>query len=151
MTTETAPDPTIEAWSDDLEEELVEAGMESSQARAYRRAFELGLTRVLSQTATKHELQDGLAMSRKDLQDGLAMSRKDLQEGLAQSRQELRDGLAQSRQELQDAVAQLRAEMRDMRKELQREMEIRGRYLILSMTVGFGILAGLMGAILSKL
>lgn len=67
MTTETVPDPTIEAWSDRLEEDLVEAGMEQPQARAYRYAFELGLTRVISQTATRQELKDGLAALKSDL------------------------------------------------------------------------------------
>ena len=58
MTTETPPaiDPTIEAWSDRLEEDLIEVGMEPRQARAYQRAFELGLTRVLSVMATKQDL-----------------------------------------------------------------------------------------------
>ena len=58
MTTETPPaiDPTIEAWSDRLEEELIEVGMEPRQARAYQRAFELGMTRVMSVMATKDEL-----------------------------------------------------------------------------------------------
>ncbi len=67
MTTETWPDHTIEAWSDRLEEQLTDAGMVSQQARAYRLAFELGLTRLISQTATKQELKDGLA----DLRDEL--------------------------------------------------------------------------------
>ena len=61
MTTETVPDPVIEAWSDNLEEDLVAAGMEQPQAHAYRQAFELGMTRVLSVVATKQELRDGLA------------------------------------------------------------------------------------------
>ena len=67
MTTETWPDHTIGAWSDRLEEQLTDAGMVSQQARAYRLAFELGLTRLISQTATKQELKDGLA----DLRDEL--------------------------------------------------------------------------------
>ena len=67
MTTETWPDHTIEAWSERLEEQLTDAGMVSQQARAYRLAFELGLTRLISQTATKQELKDGLA----DLRDEL--------------------------------------------------------------------------------
>ena len=67
MTTETRPDHTIEAWSERLEEQLTDAGMVSQQARAYRLAFELGLTRLISQTATKQELKDGLA----DLRDEL--------------------------------------------------------------------------------
>ncbi len=67
MTTETRPDHTVEAWSDRLEEQLTDAGMVSQQARAYRLAFELGLTRLISQTATKQELKDGLA----DLRDEL--------------------------------------------------------------------------------
>ncbi len=51
MTTETVRDPVIEAWSDNLEEGLAEAGMDEASARAYRQAFELGLPRVISQTA----------------------------------------------------------------------------------------------------
>ncbi len=62
MTTETPPiDPIVDAWSDRLEDDLVEAGMAQAQARAYRYAFELGLTRVISQTATKQELKDAIA------------------------------------------------------------------------------------------
>ncbi len=64
MTTETVRDPVIESWSDDLEEGLVETGMDQASARAYRQALELGLTRVISQTATRWELQDGLAQVR---------------------------------------------------------------------------------------
>ena len=57
MTTETPPiDPVVHDWSSDLEEELAEAGMETPQAKAFARAFELGLTRVLSVTATKQDL-----------------------------------------------------------------------------------------------
>lgn len=44
-----------------------QAGMEPPQARAYRRSFELGLTRVISQTATKQQLNDGLAELRAQL------------------------------------------------------------------------------------
>ena len=67
MTTETAPDSVIQAWSDDLEQELAETGMDQPQARAYRRAFELGLARLLTVVATKQELKDGLAELRDTL------------------------------------------------------------------------------------
>ncbi len=68
MTTETPPiDPIIEAWSDRLEDDLVEAGLTQAQARVYRLAFELGLTRVISQTATRQELKDGLADLREEI------------------------------------------------------------------------------------
>jgi len=58
MTTETAPapDPVIHDWSDNLEEELVVAGMEPPQAKAYSRAFELGMMRVTSVVSTKQDL-----------------------------------------------------------------------------------------------
>ena len=58
MTTETPPaiDPVIRDWSNDLEAELATAGMEPPQAKAYQRAFELGMTRVMSVMATKDEL-----------------------------------------------------------------------------------------------
>ena len=64
MTTETAPDPIVHDWSNDLEEELVEVGMEPPQAKAFARAFELGLTRVMSVMATKQDL----LLTKQDLQ-----------------------------------------------------------------------------------
>ena len=102
MTTETPADPTIEAWSDRLEEDLLESGMEQPQAKAYRLAFELGLTRVISQTATRKELRDGLA---------------ELRQEINQLRQELRQEINELRQELRNFatkqdLAQLRGEMR---------------------------------------
>ena len=69
MTTETAPDPQIEAWSDRLEAELTEAGMEPTQARAYRRAFELGLARLISQVPTRHEFNAAVAELRQETKD----------------------------------------------------------------------------------
>ena len=90
MTTETAPDPQIEAWSDRLEEELTEAGMEQVQARAYRRAFELGLTRVISQVATRKELQDGLAAVRQELHAAVAQLRQETKDAAADVKRELR-------------------------------------------------------------
>ncbi len=91
MTTETPPvDPITEAWSDRLEEDLVEAGMETDQARAYRFAFELGLTRVISHTATRQELKDGLTELRQEMR-------------------EMRDDL---RGEMREMVDGLRGEMR---------------------------------------
>ena len=77
MTTETPPaipDPVIHDWSNDLEDELTEAGMEPPQAKAYARAFELGMTRVLSVMATKQELlltKDELRQELRDLGDQL--------------------------------------------------------------------------------
>ncbi len=136
MTTETVRDPVIEAWSDNLEEGLVEAGMDEASARAYRQAFELGLTRVISQTATRQELQDGLA----------------------QVRQELHDGLAQVRAEMKQMGDQLRAEMREMRDQLQREMDLRfgelqKRFNLLTWAIGLGFagMFGLMTAILVRM
>ena len=111
MTTETAPDPTIQAWSDNLEEELVEAGMEQPQAKAYRHAFELGLPRVISQTATRQELLDDLAELRRTMVE--------IQSQLAQTatKQDLRDygtkqDLMDARDALQREIAGLRSEMR---------------------------------------
>ena len=69
MTTETIPNATIRAWSENLEEDLIAAGMEQAQAHAYRQAFELGMVRVISQTATRQELQGGLAGLRSELRD----------------------------------------------------------------------------------
>ena len=76
MTTETPPaiDPTIEAWSDRLEEDLVQHGMEQAQAHAYRQAFELGLARIMSVVATKQELfltKEELRQEMRDLGDQL--------------------------------------------------------------------------------
>ncbi len=89
MTTETAPDPTIAAWSDRLEEDLLDAGMDKPQARAYRLAFELGLTRVISQTATRQELQDGLTALRRELNDLRQEFKADLADLRADLRREL--------------------------------------------------------------
>ncbi|MXY86635.1 MAG: hypothetical protein F4205_04615 [Gemmatimonadetes bacterium] len=70
MTTETAPDPIVRKWTDDLEEELVEAGMEAPQAKAYGRAFEVGMMRVMSVVATKDEL----LLAKQELRDSIAES-----------------------------------------------------------------------------
>lgn len=86
MTTETAPDPVIHDWSNDLEAELAEAGMEPPQAKAYARAFELGMNRVLSIMATKQELKDGLLLSRQEL----LQTKQELQAAIADVRDQLR-------------------------------------------------------------
>ncbi len=83
MTTQQA-DPTLDIWSERLEEDLAEAGMEEPQAKAYRLAFELGLTRVLSQTATKQELKDGLADLRDQLQREMEIRFSDIQRQMDQ-------------------------------------------------------------------
>ena len=75
MTTETPPaDPAVDAWSDRLEGELIEAGMEPAQARAYQRAFELGMTRVLSVMATKQDL----LLTKQDLQKSIDELRSEM-------------------------------------------------------------------------
>ena len=86
MATETPPDPTLDAWSERLEQQLAEAGMEQAQARAYRLAFELGLTRVISQTATRQELKDEIAAVREEI----AAVRQDLKDGLRELKADLR-------------------------------------------------------------
>ncbi|MDE2746314.1 MAG: hypothetical protein OXI41_10095 [Chloroflexota bacterium] len=68
MTTEATPDPIIAQWSESLEADLTEAGMEQAEAHAYRQSFELGLNRLMSVVATKQELKDGLADLRDQLQ-----------------------------------------------------------------------------------
>ena len=86
MTTETTPDPTTEAWSGRLEAQLAEAGMEQAQARAYRLAFELGLTRVTSQTATRHEFNAAVAQLRQEI----ANVRQEIKDAAAGVKRELR-------------------------------------------------------------
>ena len=77
MTTETPPaipDPVIHDWSNNLEAELTEAGMEPPQAKAYARAFEIGMMRVMSVVATKQELfltKEELRQEMRDLGDQL--------------------------------------------------------------------------------
>ncbi len=154
-------DRQVDVWSEHLEEELIEAGMEPPQAKAYRRAFELGLTRVLSQTATKQEL----LLTKQELQDSIDRLRADMHHELdrvhreiAQLRDDthreigqLRSEMAQLRAEMHHEIDQLRDEMGQLRDDLRREMGIRSGYIILTMTIGFGIMAGLMGAILARM
>ena len=128
MTTETTPDPIIAAWSDRLEEDLAEAGMEQPQARAYRLAFELGLTRVISQVATKQELRDAIA----DLRDEL---RREL---------ELRFAGVDRRFEGVD----LRFEGVDRRFD---ELDKRFRLLTWAIALGFAGVFAILAAILSRL
>ncbi len=78
MTTETAPDPIIHDWSNDLEDELVETGMEPPQAKAFARAFELGMMRVLSVMATKQELKEEIERLRSELKDEIANLRREM-------------------------------------------------------------------------
>ena len=56
MVTEPA-DPQIDYWADGLDEELVEAGMDPPQAKAFARAFQLGMTRALQHCVTKEDLR----------------------------------------------------------------------------------------------
>ena len=67
MTTESTPDPIIANWAETLEGDLIVAGMDHAEAHAYRQAFELGLTRMMSVVATKQELRLGLATLRDEL------------------------------------------------------------------------------------
>ncbi len=180
MTTEAMRDPVIEAWSDNLEEGLVDTGMDQASARAYRQAFELGLTRVISQTATRQELQDGLAQVRVELKESAAQGRQELQEvrvelkesaaqgrqelqevraelkeGLAQGRQEMQDGLARVRVEIKEMGAQLRVEMQGIQDQLQREMDQRfgdmqKRLNLLTWVVGLGF-TGMFGLMTAML
>jgi len=83
-------DPTVERWSDDLQEELVEVGMEQRQARAYRRAFELGLTRMLSVMATREEF----FKVRDDLRQEIRDLRKELRAELRETVRDLREEIA---------------------------------------------------------
>ena len=122
MTTETAPDPIIHDWSNDLEQELVETGMEDPQAKVFARAFELGMMRVLSVMATKEEL---------------FQTKQEL-------KQEFKDGIGNLRSELKDEIANLRSEVKDEIANLRREM--RFQFVILA-----GLMAGLMGGIIAKL
>ena len=94
--------------------------METDQARAYRFAFELGLTRVISQTATRQELKDGLTE-------------------LQQEMREMRDDLRGEMREMRD---DLRGEMREMVDGLRGEM----RFLFL---VFGGVVTALLSAILA--
>ncbi len=153
MTTEaTTRDPVIEAWSDDLEEGLVEAGMDEASAHAYRQAFELGLTRVISQTATRQELQDGLAQVRGEVRDlrgemgdlrgevnNLSREMGDLRGEVNNLRGEMGDLRRETidlrremgrmgerlRAEMKEMGDQLRSEMKEIRDQLQREMDLR--------------------------
>ena len=77
MVTEPA-DPQIDYWADNLEEELVEAEMDPPQAKAFARAFQLGMSRVMSQFATKQELQHGLDRLRAEIQREIDLLRHDL-------------------------------------------------------------------------
>ncbi len=83
-------DPSVERWSDDLQEELVEVGMEQRQARAYRRAFELGLTRMLSVMATREEF----FKVRDDLRQEIRDLRKELRAELRETVRDLREEIA---------------------------------------------------------
>ena len=73
MVTEPA-DPQIDYWADNLEEELVEAEMDPPQAKAFARAFQLGMSRVLSVMATKEEL----LLTKQELQRGLDQLRAEI-------------------------------------------------------------------------
>ncbi len=74
MTTETAPDPIVHDWSNNLEEELLETGMDQPQARAFARAFEMGMTRVMSVVATKQDL----LLTKQDLQREIDNLRREM-------------------------------------------------------------------------
>ena len=88
MVTEPA-DPQIDYWADDLEEELIEAEMEPAQAKVFARAFQLGMTRVMSQFATKQELQRGLDQLREDLHRGLDQLRAEFHRDIDEFRADI--------------------------------------------------------------
>ena len=120
MTTETPPvDPVVEAWSDRLEDDLVDAGMDQPQARAYRYAFELGMHRLMSVVATKQEL---------------LQVKHDLQREMDHLRQEMRD--------LRD---DLRHEMNLRFAEFDKRLKV----MLWGMALGFGIVTALLSAILA--
>ncbi len=133
MVTEPA-DPQIDYWADNLEEELIEVGMEAPQAKAFARAFQLGMTRVLSQTATKADLT--VLATKEQLQ----MTREDLQRGLDQLREDLHRGLDQ-----------LRAEFHCDFDEFRADIDRRFRTLYWIMAIGFSGMFALMAAILARL
>ena len=115
--------------------------METGQARAYRYAFELGLTRVISQTATREELKDGLATGRQELNEGLAATRQELKDGLAELRSQIRE--MASKQELKDNIADVRREIRDLRDELNARLDRMERRFLLWGGGVFGLLVAL--------
>ena len=78
MTTEAAPDPVVHDWSNDLEAELLETGMEDPQAKASARAFELGMMRVLSVMATKEELFQTKQELKQEFKDEIANLRREM-------------------------------------------------------------------------
>ncbi len=82
MVTEPA-DPQIDYWADDLDEELVEAGMDAPQAKAFARAFQLGMTRALQHCATRADLallatKEELWMVRDDMRREMDQLRADI-------------------------------------------------------------------------
>ena len=124
MVTEPA-DPQIDLWADTLEEELVEAEMDPAQAKAFARAFQLAMSRVMYQFATKADL---------------IMVRDDLRREIGALREEMQHEIGGLRAEIQREIDQLRA-----------DIDRRFRVLYWILGVGFGGMFALMAAILVRL
>ena len=77
MVTEPA-DPQIDYWADDLNEELVEAGMDPPQAKAFARAFQLGMTRALQHCVTKEDLRYEIDKLRAEMHREIASVRREI-------------------------------------------------------------------------
>ena len=149
-TTETPADPIVAAWSDNLEAELIEAGMDKPEAHAYRQAFELGLTRLISVVATKQDLKEGLA----DLRDEL---RHEMELRFAQVDRRFDDMQAHNDQRFAEidrrfAEAQRRtdqqfAEFEKLMMAKFDDMDKRIRLLAAATGVGFAMVLGFLSAI----
>ncbi len=77
MVTEPA-DPQIDYWADGLDEELVEAGMDPPQAKAFARAFQLGMTRALQHCVTKEDLRYEIDKLRAEMHREIASVRREI-------------------------------------------------------------------------
>ena len=153
-TTETPADPIAAAWSDNLEAELIEAGMEQPEAHAYRQAFELGLTRIMSVVATKQDLKEGLADLRDELRHEMELRSAEIDRRFEESQRAIdqRFGETQQRTDQRFAEAQRRTDQQfaDFEKLMMAkfdELDKRIRLLAAATGVGFAMVIGFLSAI----
>ena len=143
MTTETTPDPIIAQWSETLEAELTEAGMEQAEAHAYRQSFELGLNRLMTAVATKQELKDGLSDLRDQLQREMELRFTEVNRRFDETQFEFNRRFEEAQRRTDQRFAESEKLMMTKFDELDKRM----RLLAAATGIGFALVIGFLSAL----
>ncbi len=114
--------------------------MDPAQAKAFARAFQLAMSRVMYQFATKSDL----LLVRDDLRREIGALRAEMHRELDQLRADVRHEISAVREDMQRQLDELRAD-------IDRRFRVLYWILGIGFGVGFGGMFALMAAILSRL